>query len=240
MNHIHLHFKSLDSTNNFLLNLIKEEKVEEGLWVTCSHQSRGRGQRSKQWIGEADLNFYGSLYLKPDFLSLDDQYQLNIAICLAVRSFIQDQIPGKALIKWPNDILVDQQKLCGILIESAIQGEILEYSVVGIGINVNQITFMESGITSIALESGRKLELSAVLPGLRNGIEAYYDKLKKGEDLKQEYLHKLYGYQESISFRHEEEEFQGKIIDIDRNGCMLVSIDGKKKRFCSGEVSFLL
>lgn len=240
MNHIHLHFKSLDSTNDFLLNLIKEEKVEEGLWVTCSHQTRGRGQRSKEWIGEPDLNFYASLYLEPHFLKIDDQYQLNIAICLAVRSFIQEHVSAKVMIKWPNDILIDRKKLCGILIENAIQSGKFESSVVGIGINVNQRSFSERGITSIALESENDIPIDSVLSGLRNYVESYYQKLKIGEDLKAEYLRHLFGYRESIRIRFKEEDMQGQITDIDLSGCMLFRAEGVEKRFCSGEISFLL
>lgn len=234
-----IHIEELDSTNDHLKSLVANGDVSEGFWLTAGFQRAGRGQRSKRWFGEAGLNFYGSVLLKPQFLKVEEQFQLNLAISLALWEVVNDFVQEEPIIKWPNDILIDSKKISGILIENTINSEQLDTSIVGVGINVNQMSFPEEKVTSLAFESKPNLNLERLFLTLNFHIRKYYDRLKEGQDLKQEYLAKLFGYRDTVQIQHEEELLSGQIRDLDEFGCILFEKEGKLRRFCSGQITFL-
>ena len=136
-------FDTLPSTNQYceLLNL---DETEEFTVIVARTQTAGIGQRGNHWEAKPDKNLTFSLVLKPTWLPVADQYQLTKAVSLGIADCLMPLIAEgdrRVRIKWPNDIYVDNNKICGILITHRITNGQIAASVVGIGLNVNQQTF---------------------------------------------------------------------------------------------------
>ena len=151
-------FDSLESTNKYceLLNL---GETEEFTVIVAKEQTAGIGQRGNHWAAAPGQNLTFSVVLRPAFLPAADQYALTKAVSLAIVDTLAPLLPQRAeevRIKWPNDIYVDDRKICGILINNHLQQERIAATVVGIGLNVNQRTFPDwvPNPTSLALLTG--------------------------------------------------------------------------------------
>lgn len=159
----HIHLDRVDSTNSYLRRaLLREPDLEEYTVITATNQTAGRGQVGHTWDATAGKNLTMTLLLRPEELlsSGGTLYDLNILASLAVRRALLRELPldREVTVKWPNDILVDGRKICGILIENSFLGSRLAYSIIGIGVNVLQELFGEgypTQPTSIALEQQR-------------------------------------------------------------------------------------
>src|SRR4051812_18760955 len=133
-----------DSTNSYAIELLKNVNPPDGTVVHTARQLRGKGQRGAAWTTEPVSNLTISIIVKPAFLSLANQYFLYIVSALAVHDTTAEFLAPRQFdikIKWPNDILVNRKKIAGILIENRITGNLINASVIGIGINVNQASF---------------------------------------------------------------------------------------------------
>lgn len=140
MNHAPITYREIDSTNAEAARRLGHGSVPEGLVILADYQSGGRGQGGNGWTSAAGKNILMSWIVFPAFLSVQDQFQLSKAVSLAITDFLGTYSIA-AKIKWPNDILCDGAKICGILIENSIMGEQLRHSIVGIGLNVRQEAF---------------------------------------------------------------------------------------------------
>ena len=231
------------STNTLALQLAQNSLNAEGTVVITDHQTAGRGQQGKGWESAPGMNLTFSLILKPSFLSVNDQYYLTITTSLALHDYLGGQIGrGQTLyIKWPNDILVHEKKICGILIENQLQGNRLLSSVVGVGLNVNQTAFETESATSLQLVSGRHGELETCLHDLLGCIEARFLQLR-GLDLpslKEQYLNRLYRINEKHTFAVGPRKFQGIIRGIDGTGKLVVETSMGRESFGVKEIRFL-
>lgn len=192
-----LHFKSLDSTNRFAWEYLAKTKPSEGTAIYADEQTAGKGQFGSTWQSPAGLNLYVSFIFYPRFVNAKDHFRFNqtiaLALCEAVRSYGLD-----AQIKWPNDIYVGEQKLCGILIETNLQGTWLDQAVVGIGWNLNQASFPPHlpKATSLLQLLGREVSTLEALATLSTFLEKRYLLLKSCQHsrLHQDYLQWLLGY----------------------------------------------
>jgi BirA family transcriptional regulator, biotin operon repressor / biotin---[acetyl-CoA-carboxylase] ligase len=208
-----IELEQTDSTSNYLTRLLTSylqssiagraggEPLFEGTLVIAKHQKQGRGQRGAAWESEAGKNLIFSFFLRPIFLKIGDQFQLNKAISLGVMEFLQvhlfplegrkegegtlhsDQGNGRDVrvsVKWPNDIYIDNKKIAGILIENSVSGNELRHSIVGIGININQQKFPIElpNPTSLKLVTGKEFELRECLEEICSCIERRYLQLR--------------------------------------------------------------
>ena len=140
-------FETLDSTNKYLEN-IDISGIDEGYIVQTNRQTGGVGQQENRWESEPNKNLTLSLLLKPTFLPIADRYMITKAISIAITEFLKQEIPDKTIsIKWPNDIYVDKNKICGILISNKFRGSTFKSTIIGIGFNVNQTTFSHNNPT---------------------------------------------------------------------------------------------
>ena len=128
--------EQVGSTNNYATSQVRENEVEEGTVFLAVNQTLGRGQQTNKWESENGKNLTLSIVLHPDFLEIKDQFLLSKVVCLGIASFLSKYV-GAVSIKWPNDIYVENRKICGILIENAIMNGRFSSSVVGIGLNVS-------------------------------------------------------------------------------------------------------
>ncbi len=228
------------STNDMALEKIKERSISEGSVIISDHQTAGKGQRGNRWFSEPGQNLTFSLVLQPVFLSPDRQFLLSMAVSLGLVSML-DQYGIKAMVKWPNDIvLVNGHKLAGILIENSITQKRIEYSVVGIGLNINQGMFGSFTASSLANVLGRPIGLQEVLEKTIHELESMYLKLKSGKsaDVHLKYMQNLYRYQAWAKYQ-DQEVFEGRIEGIDQRGRLeirkttgeLVAYDLKEIKF---------
>lgn len=219
------------STNAEALKVLQlNPKVSEGTVIITSNQTAGRGQRGNTWESEAEKNLTFSLILKPSFLHPKEQFKLNIAVSLALFDYLTTQV-SDVKIKWPNDMMLGNQKTCGMLIENQINGQQLLTSVIGIGLNMNQKNFMMPTATSLSRKSGEEYDLNQALADLLQWIEARYLQLRAGVDMMPEYLDALYGRGETRNFKSGDETFEGIITGVDSVGLLEVTFGSGKRYF---------
>jgi BirA family transcriptional regulator, biotin operon repressor / biotin---[acetyl-CoA-carboxylase] ligase len=234
--------QSVDSTNNLASQYLKQGKVEEGTVILAVHQTRGRGQGSNTWVSEQGSNLLFSIILKPDFLPAHKQFYLSMAVALGIQGFVSGLgIP--ALIKWPNDIMANRKKLAGILIENTILSSNLNSSVVGIGLNVNQVIFPTDipDATSLAKETGHSFDLSESLRELLSSLEVHINKLYQGNltGIKSAYLNRLWLLNTEAVFVDQTGKFRGRIVDIADTGELMVKMtEGETRIYGFKEVVF--
>lgn len=227
------------STNAEALTLLQNSpQVTEGTVIITDNQTAGRGQRGNTWESEAGKNLTFSLILKPTFLHPKDQFKLNMAVSLGLYDYLTSQV-SDVKIKWPNDMMIDNQKACGMLIESQISGQQMQSSIVGIGLNVNQQSFSLPTPTSVAIKKGHEFVLNEVLTELLQWIEGRYLQLRANIDLKDEYVNALYAKGEKRNFKSGEEVFEGVIIGIDSVGLLEVEIGNGKRYFDLKQIQLL-
>ncbi|MGP8215041.1 MAG: biotin--[acetyl-CoA-carboxylase] ligase [Bacteroidia bacterium] len=222
----------VDSTNTYALSLLKQRPPAEGYAVWALEQFAGRGQRGNSWLSEPRANLTFSIILHPRFLPVKEQFWLTKAMALAVAEFVSSYCTSGLLnvaIKWPNDIYVNNQKIAGILIENVLEQASIKYSVVGIGINLNQLVFNTSlpNATSLKLLTGADFELEDCLNHIFIPIEKFYLELRAGNYRKiDEAYHKLLYRRNvicdlSINGQH----CKGAIKGVSATGQLLVDTD---------------
>ena len=228
------------STNDLALQMSQQSTTPEGTVVITDSQISGRGQRGNTWEAQKGLNFTLSIILKPSTLTIRDQFYLNIFTSLAIADYIKSKSHATIRIKWPNDILVDGKKLCGILIENQIQGNKFSNSIIGIGLNMNQKTFSVSTATSLSIVLGEELDLHVELEFLLQKLEARYLQLRSQqyEILMSDYLSNLHWLNEKHTFISQDVEFEGTIDGVDDVGRLKITTDGGERYFGLKEVSY--
>lgn len=208
--------------------------------MITNHQTRGRGQQGNTWVAEPGKNLTFSVVVKPTFLAIKDQFILNMAVSLGIRDFVQQKLKEKVLVKWPNDILVNDLKICGILIENQIQGSVYSNSIIGIGVNINQRGFYSKNATSISMMSNKQYSLQEMLEEVTMNLEKWYVVLKQNgkQRIAEAYFQSLYGLHESRSFRAGADQFEGIIQGVDDFGRLMIKTDAGVRHFNSKEVQF--
>lgn len=228
------------STNSLALELTQKNDLPEGSVVITHNQKQGRGQQGNAWISEPGKNLTFSIVVKPTFLAIKDQFQLNMVVSLAIRDVIKAMIDQPVYVKWPNDVIIDDCKVCGILIENQIQGSVFSNSIIGIGLNVNQRAFYAKQASSLTMISGKTYDLQTVFDLTLLKLEHWYLMLRKGakERIKEAYLSSLYGVNEIRNFRTSRGQFAGTIEGIDESGRLGINTKNETKYFNSKEVQF--
>ena len=203
-------------------------------------QSDGKGQSGNQWHSEPYKNLTFSIVLKPDFLKAKEQFGLTVVISLAIKNLLDQYLPGEAMIKWPNDVYFKRKKVSGILIENSLAGQVIESTVVGIGLNVNQLDFGTLNATSMAVASGSTFVLKTVLTQLVEEISENYDRLRNNDisKLTDEYHKALYGLGEKREFKTNT-VFTGEILGTDAAGRLIIESEEARLKFLNKEVEFL-
>jgi BirA family biotin operon repressor/biotin-[acetyl-CoA-carboxylase] ligase len=238
----YLKFDELPSTNSWLMERLSVQDFPEGSIVFAKHQSNGKGQRGASWTAEQTNSLTFSLLLKPTFLPISKAYDLSVCIALALHDCLNELRPGFK-IKWPNDIYFEDKKVAGILIENQVNKTAYQNAVVGIGLNVNQNSFVNlPNAISLKQILGINFPVEKVLERLCETIEARYLQLRasKYEALKEAYLQCMYRYNEVHSFRSQNKEFRATIIGVLRSGrLVLILQNGEKRDFDIKEIEFL-
>lgn len=236
--------QEIDSTNSYLRNLLSNSTpLIEGTVIMAEHQFAGRGQSNNVWMSQPGKNLTLSIYLKPSFLPVNNQFALNKAISLGIIDTLKPIIGDACKIKWPNDIYYHDKKLGGVLIENVTKGYQLRDSIVGIGLNVNQNVFSESlsRVTSLSNVLLKDFDLNNLLIIICQNIESRYLQLKSGklELLDKDYLNNLYRFEELHQFEINNEKIDGVIKGINDIGKLLIQTDEGLKELDLKEVVFI-
>lgn len=184
----------VNSTNSYAIEMLKNVNPVEGTVVHTAEQTNGRGQRGSVWKTEKTSNLTASLIVRPTFLDLKNQhylYQISALACYDALAELLDSSQFDIKIKWPNDILVNKQKIAGILIENNVTNTQLSWSVVGVGINVNQTIFDETfNASSLKVLLDKDIEVDHILKLFCKYFEKHYLELKsdKLSRIKENYL----------------------------------------------------
>ena len=237
-----IYLPTCHSTNDVASDLVSNSATLEGVFVITDQQIKGKGQRGNTWLSQKGENIMFSLILKPTFLNPMKQFYLNMISSLAVMRTVQHFLPNELIrVKWPNDVLVGQEKVAGILIENSLSGSEVSSSIFGIGLNVNQNDFQGLNATSMAKKANVQFDKQQVLEILFSEIERLYLALNNRDELgiKAEYLENLYGYGSKIRL-YSEYEFEGEIIDVDNSGLLNVRDGANVHEFDFKEVTFLM
>jgi len=229
------------STNSLALNLCQQSPfIAEGTVVITANQTAGRGQRGNTWDSEPGMNLTFSIILRPNFLATINLFYLNIFSALAIHDYLSEKGCASVFIKWPNDIYVADKKICGLLVENQIQGNELNGSVIGIGLNINQRHFVIENATSLSLVLDRQVGLQEELEILLSKIEARYLQLRAGKfsSLMENYLGVMYWLNEVHSFTAFGDTFKGTICGVDQNGKLRVRIKDDERVFETKEIRY--
>lgn len=230
---------STPSTNSFFQKVLDTRSLPEGSVVIASDQTEGRGQFGSPWWSERDKSLTASMLLYPKLQSLEQLFSLNVAVSLGVRDFVHDLTRAATTIKWPNDILCDGKKMAGILIENAISQHAIRYSIVGIGMNVNQQEFPEDIVnaTSVLIMTHRRLQVEELVEPLCKAIEHHCAALPAGEDeLWERYHTHLYGLGEVHEFSADDQKFRATISGVSRDGRLQLQTENEARSFAVKEV----
>ncbi len=232
---------STNSTNEYLKKLTIEEEIYEGTVVLTREQLSGKGQHGNFWESEKGKNLTFSLLLKPS-LSADKMFLISKMVSLGIIDALQ-RFNKEFTIKWPNDIYYQNKKLGGILIENQIIGNKLGYSIIGIGINVNQSEFKSDAPNPISLNKiiGNEIEIYELFKTILDQISIWYEILKDGwhEKINESYEKHIYKRDGYHTFNANGNSLYAKIIGIADDGELLLkTAEGDKLGFYFKEVEF--
>ena len=195
-----LHFDEINSTNVFLYDNISENNDISDMVVVAAHQTAGRGMDKNRWESEAGKNLLFSIALNVNFLEAENQFKISQAVSVAIVETLSQFVDDKRLfIKWPNDIYFGDKKLAGMLIQNTIEGRMMGVSIIGIGLNVNQIEFSKDIPNPISLKmiSSRDFDLDNLLNQLVSSIKTKVESLRDKEnqnEINEKYVSRSYRF----------------------------------------------
>ncbi|MBK7630268.1 MAG: biotin--[acetyl-CoA-carboxylase] ligase [Ignavibacteriales bacterium] len=232
--------EELSSTNTFLMDK-QSGYNQNGTVVLAEKQTSGKGRKDRVWYSAPDSNLTFSILLTKDKFLANNSSLINFAASLSIATSIENLFQLKTELKWPNDVLIDGKKTSGILIESSSQGNKIERFVIGLGINVNQISFQGTfnyPPTSIRIELGRSVDRERLLAEILNNFEMLLDKLKKNKiEVIHDWKEKCKMIGEKISIVENDVEKFGIFYDIDEEGYLLLKTRDGIEKIHYGDVS---
>ncbi len=245
MHHHIIELNVSDSTNDSLANMLAEEDLDEGTVVISEFQNRGKGMLQNSWHSEKGKNLLFSILLKPINIHVDQQFFLSKTISLAVHDMLTAFVdPALIQIKWPNDVLINSKKICGILIKCNLRKSKVQNAIIGIGLNVNQSTFPKHfSATSILTETGQNSKIDHLLRNLLKEIDTRFTQFnqKHFEQINSDYNERLLGYNQWMEYIQMGQVFAGKIKHIRGDGRLLLEKrDGTTEYFEVKEISLNL
>ena len=235
----HIYFDALNSTNEFALSLKGLPFFSEGLVIRTDYQLKGKGQTGRRWYSEKGMNILCSVVIEPE-ISSKQYFDISKIVSLSLYDFILT-LGLSPTIKWPNDILINKKKIAGVLIQNIVDNDIISYSVIGIGFNVNQHNFpkFSTPATSLSLELGGQQECvnirDQILSSLTNRITAY----RKEYNLDLDYQEALFLKDKTACFEVGTKRFKGIVRKVNQDGLLEVDINKDIKKFTAQEIKFI-
>ena len=235
------HFETIDSTN-LKVKELAAAGAEHGTLVTADTQYAGIGRRGRGWSSEKEAGIYMSMLLRPE-IEANKASMLTLIAALAVETAIAENLHCQPMIKWPNDIVLNRKKICGILTEMTLKGTEIDYVVIGIGINVNNKDFPEEirdTASSLSLELNREIDREMLITSVWKQFAVYYELFLQTEDLslvKDKYEKVLINRDENVKVLDPLGEYTGIARGITNTGELIVDAEGEIHYVSGGEVS---
>ena len=235
---------AIDSTNSYLRSLVSQKELEDFSVVLTNHQQSGRGQMGTVWNAEKGKNLTCSVFKRNKGVVVHHQFYISMVTSLAIVKTLQEFHIPKIAVKWPNDILSSNKKLCGVLVENVMQKDEIKSSIIGIGLNVNQEEFPKelSSVTSIKNEIGKDVNIDILLQHLINELKQTVSYITDSSTnvLKKNYLKWLYKKNIPTMFKNSKDVlFMGKIVGVSAQGKLQVELEDETiNEFTIKEVSF--
>ena len=222
---------NVTSTNEYLLSLKQNNFFKEGLIVVSDYQSKGIGQRGKIWHSKRNKNLMISMLIEPN-IPFEKRFDVNKITAISIIDLL-NSIGLSAKIKWPNDILVKEKKIAGVLIHNVVSAQVVKYSIIGLGLNVNQLSFpyFLPQATSLKIELNQNFILDDIqkkwVKCFKNRMKAY----RSGKTIDFEYLSSLFKLNETGFFAIGSQKTRGSIKGVTDTGLLKVKIEKEIKMF---------
>ena len=220
---------AIDSTNNYLKKIILNEGINDYTVVTAKFQTQGKGQLGTEWESEHSKNLICSVYKKEINIKVQDQFVISALVSLALIKTLRKVNLLNMHIKWPNDIMSDNKKICGILIENIVKENYIKDTVIGIGLNVNQTIFNNlPNAASIKNLIGTTCSIDEILKDLVKNIKYYFNELDKSSinSIFEKYEDALFRINKPSTFKNSNGEvFSGYIKGVSRSGKLNVMLE---------------
>lgn len=235
-----IYIEETSSTNSYLMD--KTNKINKhGTVVLAERQTAGKGRLNRTWYSNAGENLtFSMLFLKKDILNLNPNI-LNLASSLAVANVLESIHFLKPSLKWPNDILINNKKVCGILLEAGFAGSTMNRLVVGIGLNVNQAYFQGNFMmepTSVRMEINSPVDREKLLAEILERYEEILEKVKNSPAVVlREWSKKCKMIGDKVEVKRGEESLYGIFDEVDSEGYMILRTKQGIERISYGDVS---
>ena len=232
---------STDSTNNYAMQLIDANKAQPGMTIVARQQRVGKGQRGRTWLDEPGQSLLMSIIAEPK-RPLKEQFVFSAAVAVAVANVLQKLSPGTEVkIKWPNDIIINDKKAGGILIENILRGSQWTHSIIGIGINVKQEKFhwSLSNATSIKIAFGIEPDMRILRQEITNKVLAGVDAPFPAASVMQAYNNLLYMRDSKQKLSRDTFDWMVTVLSVLEDGRLEVKLqDATKEYYQHGEVKW--
>lgn len=236
-----LYYPETDSTNVRAKALGDEGR--HGTLLVANSQTAGRGRRGRIWESPDEKNIYMTVFLKPE-IAIEKAPMLTLVMAHSAAKILRDVFDLDVQIKWPNDLVLNNKKICGILTEMSVKQGQIEYVVVGVGMNVGNKTFpeeLQQSATSLWLETGEKFSRAKIIAEIMNEFEIEYEIFCKENNLEwmqESYNQMLVNCGREVSILDEKGTYQARAIGINASGELQVEReDGQVEHIFAGEVS---
>ncbi len=241
-----IELKSTASTNKYAVKMLEDERPEEGTVIITDEQTAGTGTDANLWESEPGKNLTFSLIIYPDSLHPEKQFYLNKVFSLGLYDSLKEILPKAGIsVKWPNDIYIEDKKVAGILIRNSIRDNTFIYSVIGIGVNVNQKIFRSDAPNPVSLKpyTGHDLDLKMVLQHVckrcNERLLSLYD--KDFRKLDRDYLRAQYRFGEYAEYIFQGKKIMASIRGVSEFGKLILELSGGRFLECDlKEVEFVL
>lgn len=235
---------TVESTNNYAMAQVHARLAKHGDAWLAMEQTKGKGQRSKNWQSNPGENIILSIVIEPNFLLPAQFFLLNAAIALGTLDFFEKYAGREVSIKWPNDIFFGDKKAGGILIENTIRAGSWLYAVAGIGLNINQNSF-SIGLKAISLNliTGKQYDVVSLARELCAFLDVRFRQLEAGNKtvILKDYQGKMYKLNQMTKFCAKQIIFEGQVKGVSPEGLLIVETDQKKiQQWQWGELQWIL
>ena len=239
------HFKTLESTNQYLQNLLNEGiDIVDNIVVT-DYQTSGKGQGKNVWQSEDGKNLLFSIALDMSFLKAENQFLLTQMVSVTMINVLKKYLPEESLfIKWPNDIYFNDKKIAGILIKNEIKGMMMGTSIIGIGLNVNQTSFDKNLPNPISMKmiTGKDYDLYELLSSISQQLSANSQQptTNSQQPTANSYIKHLYRYKQWAFYKHEGSVKEMMIVGYDQFGRLILKEKNDREVVCDlKEIAFV-
>ncbi len=246
-----IELSSIDSTNIYAISQIMEDKAVSGSCYRADFQSQGKGQQGKVWTSEKGENLLCSYVISLSNLKkakeltetgiLNNQFGLSVAVSLAVSDFFSALAGEETKIKWPNDLYWRDRKAGGILIENKIRGTEWTWSILGIGININQTQFTSAQGKPVSLQqiTGKSFEINKLVHDLSAALTYRVNEWLMGEfeTMLAEYNERLFMKGQDVKFKSNQIQFTAKVMGVNKQGQLIIN-KGIEQTYNFGEITW--